>query len=142
MSQTDLLPKSPGHTEGGTSERRIFAALAYLLPALGGLIALALDGDNPFTRLHARQSIAAVLAMILSFFVWVALGYLIALIPIAGPIVSIALFSLVIATAVFLALQWILSFIAALRGEERRIPLANRIVLRLFENAGATKRRD
>ena len=113
--------------------------MAYLLPLLGGLVGLAADGKNNLTRFHAQQSIAAVLALVLSFLAWAALGYVVALIPIAGPIVAIALFSLVVATAFFLAVNWVISLLSALRGEERTIPLANRIVRRLFGETPAAK---
>jgi uncharacterized membrane protein len=120
---------------------RRFAALAYILPIVGGLLGLALDSGNPLTRVHARQSIATVIALILSFFLWAAVGYVLSLIPIAGPIVAIALFSLVIAMAAFLAANWIFSFIMALRGEERTIPFANRVALRIFNDDGAEAQR-
>ena len=116
---------------------RRFAALAYILPVVGGLAGLALDGGNPLTLNHARQTIATVLTLILTFFVWAAVGYVLSLIPIAGPIVAIALFSLVIAMAVFLAANWLFSFVMALRGEERTIPFANRLASRLFSSADA-----
>lgn len=116
---------------------RRFAALAYILPVAGGLLGLALDSGNPLTRVHARQSIATVIALIIAFFVWTVVGYLISLIPIAGPIVAIALFSLVIAMAAFLAANWIFSFVMALRGEERTIPFANRVAMRIFNDGGA-----
>ena len=112
---------------------RHFAVLAYVLPVVGGIIGLIADGGNRLTRVHARQSIGAVLALILSFFLWAAGGYVLSLIPIAGPILAIALFSLVIAMAIFLALNWLISLaVVALRGEERTIPVANRLVIRLF----------
>ena len=116
---------------------RRFAALAYILPVIGGLLGLALDGGNPLTRVHARQSISTVIALIITFFVWAAVGYVLSLVPIAGPIVAIALFSLVIAMAAFLAANWLFSFVMALRGEERTIPFANRVALRVFGNGGA-----
>ena len=119
---------------------RRFAILAYIAPVIGGLLGLALDSGNPLTRNHARQSIATVIALILTFFVWAAVGYVLSLIPIAGPIVAIALFSLVIAMAVFLAVNWIFSFLMALRGEERTIPIANRVALRFFHNGDAEPR--
>ncbi len=137
----DPLPRSPsgGNTpqhQGGLqpalAESRLFAVLAYILPVIGGVIALIADGENRLTRAHARQSIGAVLALILAFFAWAAGGYVLSLIPIAGPILAIALFSLVIAMAVFLAANWLFSLAMALRGAERTIPFANRIVLRLF----------
>ena len=130
-------PKSPPTHQGGfqnaaTDEGRMFAALAYVLPVVGGIIGLIADGGNPLTRVHARQSIATVVALILTFFVWAAVGYVLSLIPIAGPIVAIALFSLVIAMAAFLAANWVFSFLMALRGQERTIPFANRVARRLF----------
>lgn len=137
----DPLPRSPGggntpQHQGGLQpalgESRLFAVLAYILPVVGGLIGLIADGENQLTRAHARQSIGAVLALILAFFVWAAGGYVLSLIPIAGPIVAIALFSLVIATAIFLAANWLISLAMALRGFERTIPVGNRIAARLF----------
>ena len=134
-------PKSPPTHQRGLGESRKFALLAYILPVVGGLLGLALDGGNPLTRVHARQSIATVIALIIAFFVWAVVGYLISLIPIAGPIVAIALFSLVIAMAAFLAANWVFSFVMALRGQERTIPFANRVALRIFNDGGAEAKR-
>ena len=144
MSSLSTPPKSPPTHQGGLQDAaveqgRIFAILAYLLPVVGGIIGLIADGDNSLTRIHARQSIGAALALALSFVAWAAIGYVISLVPIAGPIVAIALFSFVIAMAVFLAANWIVSLLMALRGEERTIPFGNRIVVRLFGVAQPTK---
>ena len=135
-------PKSPPTSQGGLqpSGGRAFAVLAYVVPLVGGIVAMAADGRNPLTRHHAQQSIAAVLTLILSFFVWALLGYVIALIPWVGPIVSISLFSLVLAMAAFLAVNWILSLLRALRGEERDIPLANRVARRMFREAAVAQK--
>lgn len=130
-------PKSPPNRQDGLQSTagengRIFAVLAYIVPVLGGVIGLAVDGRNPLTRHHARQSIAAVAALIMSFLLWAVVGYLIGLIPIAGPIISISLFSLVVAMVIFMAINWIISLLVALRGQERTMPFANRIVERVF----------
>ncbi len=111
---------------------RAFAALAYLVPLVGGLLALLLDGRSSFTRAHAQQSIGAALALALGFLAWAVFGYALALLPYVGPIAAVALFSLVIALTAFLIANWIVGLALALRGVERAIPLANRIVLRLF----------
>jgi len=144
MSTLSTPPKSFSTSQGGLQgpdgeQGRLFAVLAYLLPVLGAFIGLAADGKNSLTRFHAQQSIAAALALLMSFLAWAALGYVVALIPIAGPILAIALFSLVIAMAFFLAVNWVLSLLSALRGEDRTIPLANRIVRRLFGETPAAK---
>ena len=52
---------------------------------------------------------------------------------------TLALFSLVIAMAIFLMVNWAYSLIVAARGQERAIPVANRIVARLFGNVDKTK---
>lgn len=120
-------------------ENRLFAVLAYILPVLGGFIGLLVDGRNPLTRNHARQSIATIIMLILGFIVWAVAGYFIAMIPAIGPIFSIALFTLVIALALFLFANWIIGLVVALRGLERTIPFANRLVLRLFNGDDAPK---
>ncbi len=116
---------------------RFLAALAYVLPLLGGLLGLAIDRANPLTRLHATQSIGALLTLALSLVVWAAAGFVLAQVPVIGPIFSISLFSMVIAMAIFLAVNWIISLWFALRGEERIIPLANRVTLRVFGGEGS-----
>ncbi len=118
---------------------RVFAVLAYLLPVVGGFIGLAADGRNPLTRNHAMQSIASVIALALGFLAWAVGAYVIALIPAIGPILSISLFTLVIALALFVLVNWIIGIVQAMRGEERTIPIANRIVLRWLDRASATK---
>lgn len=128
-SQRQSQPKALG---GGSEGGRVFAVLAYIVPVLGGIIGLAVDGHNPLTRHHAQQSIATVLASILSFLVWAVVGYVIGLVPIMGPIVSISLFSLVVAMSIFLAINWLVNLVMAMRGHERTIPFANKIVGRLF----------
>ena len=122
------------------SDGRAFAALAYIVPLLGGIIALIADGRNHLTRVHAQQSIAALLTLVLSFIVWGAVGYIIGLVPLVGPIITISLFSLVIAMAVFLVVNWLISFLRALRGEERTIPVANRLAVRVFGDASARRK--
>ena len=113
-------------------EKRALAVAAYALPLVGGLLGMALDGGNPLTRHHARQSLAAVMTLALGFVVWAVGGYLLGLIPIAGPILALSLFSLVIALGAFLAVNWLLSLWMALRGRERTMPLANRLAVRAF----------
>ena len=137
-------PQHQGGLKASSSEQgRLFAVLAYVLPVVGGIIGLLADSGNSLTRFHARQSIAAVLTLILTFFAWAVGGYLISLIPIAGPILAIALFSLVIAMAIFLAANWLVSLaVVALRGEERTIPFANRVAARLVGSEPAPHSRD
>ena len=131
-----MLQEKPKHS------RRQFAVLAYIVPLVGGLIGLAADGNNQLTRNHAQQSLSALLTLVLSFLAWAIAGWVIALIPGIGPIIALSLFTLVIALAAFLAVNWLISLARALRGEERTIPLANRIALRLFGDIGVENKSD
>lgn len=133
-----MSPANKSEAARPAVNERLFAMLAYALPLLGGIIGLAADRANPLTRAHAQQSIAAVLTLALSFVVWAAVGYLVGLIPIVGPIIAISLFSLVIAMFIFLAANWLIGLAVAMRGQERTIPFANRLVKRLFGTAEAT----
>lgn len=133
-----MSPANKSEAARPAVNERLFAMLAYALPLLGGIIGLAADRANPLTRTHAQQSIAAILTLVLSFVVWAAVGYLVGLIPIVGPIVAISLFSLVIAMFIFLAANWIIGLAVAMRGQERTIPFANRLVKRLFGTTEAT----
>ena len=139
MSQPSPHPESLPHKEGGPVGSRIFAVLAYVLPVVGGAVGLAIDGSNPLTRHHARQSMAAVLTLVLGFVVWAVGGFIIGMIPIVGPIVALALFALVIALAIFLALNWVYSLVMAARGLEREIPFANRLASRVFGKGDKAK---
>ena len=133
-----MSPANKSEAARPAVNERLFAMLAYALPLLGGIIGLAADRANPLTRTHAQQSIAAILTLALSFVVWAAVGYLVGLIPIVGPIVAISLFSLVIAMFIFLAANWLIGLAVAMRGQERTIPFANRLVKRLFRTTEAT----
>jgi len=113
-------------------DNRLFAILAYILPVIGGIVGLAVNRDNSLTRTHGQQSIGAVLTMIVTFFTWVVVAFFIALVPSVGPIISIALFGLVIAIDIFIVINWIISFVFAMRGKERVIPLSNRLVVRIL----------
>ncbi len=135
MSQINPHPKSLPHNEGGTSNGRTFAVLAYIVPLIGGLIGLLIDRRNPLTRVHAQQSLGAVAALALSFVAWGVIAYLVALIPAVGPVIGVALFSFVIAMTIFLLINWIFSLLHALRGAERTIPFGNRIVRRVIGGA-------
>lgn len=124
-----------------SEDNRIFAALAYILPVIGGIIGLIVDRNNPLTRIHAQQSISAVLTLVVSFIVWVVGGYFIGIIPFFGPIFAISLFGLVIAMFIFLLVNWIISLIVALRGQDRVIPFANRIATRIFGQSEVRKQK-
>lgn len=116
------------------SEGRLFAVLAYVLPVIGGMIGLALNGENSLTRKHAHQTIGAVLTMVVALLIWAVAGYFIALIPYVGPVTSVCLFTLVVAVYIIIVINWIVGFIHAIQGRDMDFLIASRLTKRLFGN--------
>lgn len=52
--------------------------------------------------------------------------------PLVVFVVSIALFGLVIAMMIFLAINWVYNLVTAIQGKERVIPISNRLVTQIF----------
>lgn len=57
---------------------------------------------------------------------------MLAWLPLAVSVISVALFTLVIALGIFLAVNWLISLVTAIQGKERVIPLSNRLVIWVF----------
>lgn len=102
---------------------RVAAFLTYLLPVIGWAYVLLARRDNKFAMFHTRQSIGLVLIAVAGVVTWVAFGWIIAWIPIVGPIVSLSLFSLVIALLLALIVIWIIGLNNALQNKEQPLPI-------------------
>ncbi len=81
-----------------STSSRYLAFVAYLLSLPGALVALLLRRDDPFIVYHARQSLAIVAAALVTPLLWAAVAWATAWIPLAGVVVGLTLFALVIAT--------------------------------------------
>lgn len=113
---------------------RPLAAVAYLIPLIGGFVAL--SQEDELAKNHGRQSIGVLAAAVFIFIVWAIAAYLISFLPLFGPIIATATFALVLAFYLFFVLSWILGLVSALRGYKTRIPLASRAANRLFGERG------
>ena len=104
---------------------RILAALAYLLFPVGWLFGLFLQRDD-FVRFHARQSLGLLIATLAAPALWAVIAWLLALVPIVGPLVAAALFAVVIALwlAVLGVAVW--GMVNALRGKWTVAPVFGR----------------
>ena len=101
---------------------RYLAFLAYLLSLPGALFVLLARRDDLFAVYHARQSLAIVIAAIVTPLAWAVVAWPLAWIPIVGAVFGVALFALVIAAEIGLAASWIIGMIFALRGMARTAP--------------------
>lgn len=109
---------------------RPLAAIAYIIPLVGGFVAL--SQDDELAKNHGRQSIGVLVAALFILVVWAIAAYLVSFLPLFGPIIATATFALVLAFLLFFVLTWFLGFVSALRGYKTRIPLASRAANRVF----------
>ncbi|MFL5801198.1 MAG: DUF4870 domain-containing protein [Roseiflexaceae bacterium] len=102
---------------------RYLAFVAYLLSLPGALFVLLARRDDPFATYHARQSLAIVGAAVAVPLLWAVVAWVAAWIPLAGAVVGLALFALVIAAYIGLAVSWGVGMVFALQGRTRPVPL-------------------
>jgi uncharacterized membrane protein len=102
---------------------RYLAFAAYLLSLPGALFVLLARRDDPFAVYHARQSLAIVIAALVTPLAWAVIAWASAWIPTAGVLIGLSLFPLVLAAYIGLLVSWIAGMIFALRGQARPVPL-------------------
>ena len=102
---------------------RALAFLTYLLPFIGSLLVFLLNRKNALALYHACQALALFGGLILVPVSWLVLGWLLAQIPMAGPILTISLFTLVLAAAAVIVVGWLMGLSNALRAKFAPIPV-------------------
>ena len=109
---------------------RIKAFVAYLFFALGATLVLLFSRKDRFAVFHTRQSLILTGVAVLTVLLWIVVAYPLAWIPYFGPVAASATFGLVIATAIGLAVAWIVGMANALRAETKRLPMVGNLVKR------------
>ena len=111
---------------------RVAAVLAYI-PIIGWVYVLIAGRNNNLAIYHLRQSIGLVVFLIGSFVAWAVIGWLLAWIPYMD-VLSMALFTLVIAAYIYGVVALILGLINAWQSRTVPLPLfgrwANRLPIR------------
>jgi uncharacterized membrane protein len=110
---------------------RLSAFLAYLLLPIGWLYVFLAHRDDRLAVYHARQSIMLVAAAVIAPVVWAVAGWLLAIIPLVGPPLSVSLFALVIAVYAVLVFNWVLGMVYAWQSKIKPLPLTGRWAERL-----------
>jgi uncharacterized membrane protein len=93
------------------------------LPVVGWLYVLLFHRKDPFAVYHLKQSIGLVLFLVMVTVGVAAVGWVLAWIPYMF-VLSIALFSLVIAAYAFGIVVWIIGMANALRGQAIPLPIS------------------
>ena len=102
---------------------RLVNFLIYLVPVVGWLLGFTLLRRNLSALYHSCQALALTLGLVLIPLTWAVSAWLLAWIPVAGPTLSMATFSLVVAAIPALVIAWVLGMVNALRDEVRRVPV-------------------
>jgi len=108
------------------SSSRYLAFAAYLLSLPGALYILLARRSDPFAVYHARQSLLIVAAGVATPLLWAVCAWLLAWVPLVGPVIAVTLFALVLAVCAGLTFSWIAGMVYALQGRFTRVPLVGR----------------
>jgi uncharacterized membrane protein len=102
---------------------RLLALIAYLVPLLGSVLLIGVQRGSSFILYHACQALAWLLGAAVVPVVWGGLGWLVAWVPLLGPVLAMFGFSLVIAAYIILSIAWVLGVVNVLRGRMNPLPL-------------------
>ena len=108
------------------------AFLAYLLSIVGCLYVLFFHRGKKFAVYHAKQSMMLAIVAVIAPVIWIVVGWGLVWIPLVGPLVAAALFSLVMATYILLAVVWIVGMVYAQQAKMKPLPVIGEWAERLF----------
>jgi uncharacterized membrane protein len=111
---------------------KYFAFFAYLLSLIGAIIVLLVRRHDRFAVYHAKQSLGILLIAVGVLLGWIVVGWVVSWIPYIGFIVAIALFALVIAAYIILAVCWLIGMGYALHEKMQPVPLVGGLILRVL----------
>lgn len=124
MDDAPRDPQPPPPPATGTGlEPNVAGALSYILGALTGILFLVIDGQRPFVRFHAMQSIVLTVVMVVLWIVLGVVSMVLAVIPIIGWLIGI-LASLALSLGALIL--WIYLMYRAWSGDEWEVPYVGR----------------
>ncbi len=112
-----------------TKRPRLPAAAAYL-PVIGWLYVYLFQRRNELAVYHLRQSVGLFLFLAATFVVWAVVGWVLAWIPYFS-ILSVGLFTLVLAAYFFGIAAWVVGILRALNDRLEPLPWVGRWASRL-----------
>lgn len=107
-----------------------FPALIAYVPIIGWLYVYLLQRKNPLAVFHLRQSVGLFLFLVGTFLIWAVVAYLLALIPYMA-ILSVALFTVVMAFYIFGFVMWVRGILNALNSKSTPLPMFGQWASRL-----------
>ena len=115
------MPETPTAPQGTTGlAPNVAGALSYLLLPITGILFLVLEKESRFVRFHAAQAVGVGIALFAVNVVLVVLSTVLAVIPILGWLIGLAL-SMVVGLGSFCL--WLYLMYRAYSGDEWEVPL-------------------
>jgi uncharacterized membrane protein len=111
---------------------RLATFFVYLVPLAGWLFPLLFMRRQTFVFYHACQALALNLVAVVVPLAWLVFSWLVAWVPLGGPVTAAASFALVIAAYAALAVAWIVGMLHALRLQAKAVPIYGAWGDRLF----------
>ncbi len=109
---------------------RLPAVVVYLFPVVGWLYVWSFQRKNPLAMYHLRQVIGLLLFLAGTVVGWAVVAWILAWLPYLA-VLSIALFTLVIAAFLFGAVTWVVGLIRAVSSRATPLPAFGRWAERL-----------
>jgi uncharacterized membrane protein len=103
--------------------KRTVAFLAYLLSVLGWLYVLLFRRKDKLAVYHAKQSLGITVIAIGGPLIWAGAAWVLSWVPLVGPVLAAASFSLIILTYIVLVAAWIVGMIYALQAKMKPVPV-------------------
>jgi uncharacterized membrane protein len=101
---------------------RFPAFLAYFLLIFGCLYVFIFERQDKFAVYHAKQSLLIMLTALAAPLVWLVATWLLSWLPF-GFLLGVALFSLVVATYIFLIVIWLLGMLRVSQTQAKPLPI-------------------
>jgi uncharacterized membrane protein len=111
---------------------RLLALLSYLLPVVGSIVVFVFDRKNLFALYHACQAFTMAVVAVLLPVGWLLSSWVLGWVPLAGPTLGAATFSVVIAGYLTLVVLWVIGILNALRARMSPLFLVGKWGERLF----------
>ena len=104
------------------SKNRVLAFLTYPLGVLGWLYVLLFQRKDKLALYHAKQSLVLTLVFTVSAVAWLVGTWIIAWVPLVGPLLAAAAFSQIILIGIFVVVAGIIGMVYALQDKMQPLP--------------------
>lgn len=111
---------------------RLLAFFSYLIPIIGSIVVFLFDRKNLFALYHASQAFTMAVFALLLPAAWLIASWALGWVPLAGPTLGAATFSIVMAGYATLVVLWVIGMVNALRSRATPLFLIGRWGERLF----------